>query len=94
VARLIQVIDTHDSRGTGVASDPHRSVRQFFDTDGTLLMEDDQWKREESAAVSRSAYLALHEAIEELHTMVANSPDFDNLRNHLLTAKRSLEGHR
>jgi len=41
MARLIQVIEAFESRGTGTPNDPHRTVRQHYSTAGELLAEND-----------------------------------------------------
>ena len=44
-ARVIQVIETEERRGTGVYErDPVRVIRQYYDFDGRLLWEEpDRW---------------------------------------------------
>lgn len=47
MARVIQIIETFDTRGTGVPENPMRQIRQYFDFEGNLLWEEkDQWKKE------------------------------------------------
>ena len=41
MAKLIQVIETYELRGKGMSKDICRSVKQFWSTDGELLMEHD-----------------------------------------------------
>lgn len=42
MAKLIQVIEVDIHRGIGTPSDPHRTVRQYWTTDGVLLTEQDR----------------------------------------------------
>lgn len=45
MAKLIQVIETEDRRGAGLdEDDPVRLVKQFWSSDGVLLMERDEWR--------------------------------------------------
>ena len=41
MAKLIQVIETYELRGKGTEDDIIRKVKQFWSTDGILLMEYD-----------------------------------------------------
>lgn len=66
MARLIQVIEAEERRGTGVDRDPYRMVQQIFSVDGSLLMERDRWKAEEDAAYTRACYTAVDALEQEL----------------------------
>ena len=43
MAKLIAVIEVETARGSGTKGDPHRTVYQYYATDGTLLAERDDW---------------------------------------------------
>ena len=45
MAKLIQVIETFEKRGKGTEEDICRKVKQFWSTDGVLLMEYDPDKK-------------------------------------------------
>jgi hypothetical protein len=46
MAKLIQVIETYERRGLGKEEDPVRTIKQFYSTDGELLMEEkDEWQK-------------------------------------------------
>lgn len=55
MARLIQVIETEQLRGSGHESNPFRVVRQYFAADGTLLAEHDPQSDEMKVAPPISA---------------------------------------
>lgn len=41
MARLIQVIETYEKRGSGKSlEDPVRNIKQYYDFDGNLLWEE------------------------------------------------------
>lgn len=46
MARVIQVIETHEERGFGTPEDPCRSIKQYWSFDGSLLWEEgDKWRK-------------------------------------------------
>lgn len=44
MAKVIQVIETEEKRGEGIADDPIRCVMQYWSLDGELLAENDPLK--------------------------------------------------
>jgi hypothetical protein len=44
MARIIELIETLEQRGTGKESDPVRLVRQLWTKQGDLVAEDDDYK--------------------------------------------------
>lgn len=45
-ARVIQVIKTISLRGAGIEDGPARYVTQYWDFEGKLLAENDDWEKE------------------------------------------------
>jgi len=41
MAKIIEVIETHEKRGTGAGDDPIRLVYQLWTKDGFLIFEED-----------------------------------------------------
>lgn len=79
-AKLISVIVTESSRGTGLEEDPHRSVTQYWNHAGALLAEVDPIKYLEHQELTKAA--------QELCTALSSVP---HLGVHPLTAVRVLE---
>ena len=48
MAKVIQVIVTEENRGTGKMDNPYRNVPQYWDFDGELLAEVDEFDTNES----------------------------------------------
>ena len=48
-ARVISIIETKALRGTGTEGDPCRIVKQYWDFEGNLLAENDQYIKEKSS---------------------------------------------
>lgn len=65
-AKLLQVIQVYVCRGRGTDDDPHRTVTEYYDTDGTWLAERDPVGVENAAAISRNAFAAVDAAQCEL----------------------------
>lgn len=43
MAKIIELIITTDTRGTGNSDNPYRTVTQLFTKDGNLIAEDDKF---------------------------------------------------
>jgi hypothetical protein len=48
--KVIQVIETVTSRGTGIAPDPIRGVTRYWSFDGALLAENDPYAKTDPIA--------------------------------------------
>ena len=44
MSRIIEVIETFESRGKGTIGDPYRRVYQLWTKDGKLIFERDRYK--------------------------------------------------
>lgn len=89
MAKLRQVIETLTYRGDGTRSNPSRNVLQFFDVDGELLVERDEWDENDKNDRLRRVYCALHETLQ-LCTLDAN-PGIAEIRDSIKAAMRHLE---
>lgn len=93
MARVLHVIETERHAGTGQGGDPHRSVRQLFDFDGTLLMEQDDWRVINDAKYSRDIYAAADKVREQL-LLADNKRQFPaSLREAVNAFLAVCEGH-
>lgn len=64
MARVVQMIETDNRRGTGVDHDPYRTVRQWWTLDGKLVVELDFWPHTpdgKAALAKRAAEVAEQE---------------------------------
>ena len=86
MARVIQVIETDRHVGAGTDLNPHRIVRQFFALDGTLLMEQDDWKVMRDAKYSRDVYASAVAVREALATLKCDDSTLVTLLNTAIAA--------
>lgn len=65
MAKLVTLIETTDLCGQGVKGDPVRRVRQWFTTEGELVVEDDPCLTVHLSAENYTELLALSKAQKE-----------------------------
>ena len=82
MAKLMSLIEAPAVRGKGVPESPHRSVTQYFMTDGTILAENDPCLRD-----------GLIDIMREMTTFIENPDTVKTLDNNVIVAnwKRRLE---
>ena len=91
MAKVIQVIVTEEYRGAGIVGDPYRNVPQYWDFEGELLAEKDDFdKHETKILVLNSNIIKTLSEREELEKVLRTVVDTRNGRRLRLNKARTL----